>query len=126
MDIPLYDNRDEAPIPKARNEMRFISVAAKPYTDGRRVRLSFKLTPFLERPCVDIAVTNGVGDEVASMSLIEAMDTDFEFTLHLRGPEPQGEHTAHLTLFYTAGADAPSEHEIVDERDFSFFIAPPT
>ena len=104
--------------------MRFTAITAQPYTDGRRVRLSFKLTPFLERPCVDIAVTNVAGDEVASMSLIEAMDTDFEFTLHLRGPEPQGEHTAHLSLFYTED-DAASERQIVDERDFNFFIAPP-
>jgi hypothetical protein len=106
--------------------MRFTTVTAKPYTDGRRVRLGFKLTPFLERPCVDIAVTNAAGDEVAALSLIEAMDTEFEFTLHLRGPEPQGEHTAHLTMFYTAGDDAASEHQIVDERNFNFFIAPST
>ncbi len=125
-DIPLYDNPDEAPIPKPKTEMRFTTITAKPYPDGRRVRLSFKLTPFLERPSVDIAVTNTAGDEVASMSLIEAMDTDFEFTLHLRGPEPQGEHTAHLSLFYPEGDEALAERQIVDERDFNFSIAPPT
>ena len=125
-DIPLYDNPDEAPIPKPKTEMRFTTITAKPYPDGRRVRLSFKLTPFLERPSVDIAVTNAAGNEVASLSLVEAMDTDFEFTLHLRGPEPQGEHTAHLSLFYPESDEALSVRQIVDERDFNFSIAPPT
>src|ERR1700682_3914596 len=81
-DIPLYDESDEIPAPRARQDVRFTTVAVKPYTDGRRVKLNFALTPFEERPSVDMDVTNLEGHEVASLSLIEAMDTSFDFTVH--------------------------------------------
>ncbi len=125
-EIPLYDESDEVPVPVARADVRVLEASAKPYPDGRRVRLDFKLTPFFERPCVDIAVTNRMGDTVASMSLIEAMDTEFEFTLHLRGPEPRGEYVIHFTLFYPQSDDAPvAERQIVAEHHLTFEIASP-
>ena len=125
-DIPLYDETEGVPAPRAREDVRFGEVSVRPYGDGRRVKVNFALTPFLERPSVNIAVTNALGNEVASMSLIEAMDTEFEFTVHLRGPEPKGEHAAHLTLFYLKSDDAPTEErQIVDERTQTFVVAPP-
>jgi hypothetical protein len=103
--------------------VRFTEVALKPYADGRRVKLGFKLTPFAERPSVDIAVTNVLGDEVASLSLIEAMDTEFEFTLHLRGPEPRGAHTVHLRLYYPLNDDAPTEaRQVVADEAIAFDV----
>ena len=125
-DIPLYDENEDAPLPRAKEDMRFEAVSVKPYGDGRRVKLSFKLTPFVERPSVDVRVTNGLGAEVASMSLIEALDTEFDFTLHLRGPEPRGEHTVHLALFYPLSDDAPTgERQTVDEQTAAFVAPPP-
>ncbi len=124
-EIPLFDENEDAPIPRAREAVRFSEVVLKPYGDGRRVKLNFTLTPFVERPSVDIAVTNTLGHEVASMSLIEAMDTAFEFTIHLRGPEPKGEHTLRLTMFYPKSDDAPTEdRQIVDEHLQTFVVGP--
>jgi len=120
-DIPLYDESDEIPAPRARPDVRFTSVAVKPYTDGRRVKLNFALTPFEERPSVDMDVTNAEGHEVASLSLIEAMDTSFDFTVHLRGPEPRGEHVLHLTLFYLESDEPDAARQVVDEHRLSFF-----
>ena len=126
MDIPLYDENENLPLPRAKEDIRFEAVSVKPHADGRRVKLTFKLTPFMERPSVDVTVTNALGSEVASMSLIEAMDTEFDFTLHLRGPEPRGEHTAHLILFYPKNDDAPTEdRQIVDEQMATFVVASP-
>ena len=125
-DIPLYDENEDIPLPRAKEDTRFDAVSVKPYGDGRRVKLNFKLTPFMERPSVDARVTNALGSEVASMSLIEALDTEFDFTLHLRGPEPKGEHTVHLILFYPWRDDAPTEErQIVDEQTATFVVAPP-
>ena len=124
--IPLYDDSDGVPTPHTREDVRLTDISVRPYGDGRRVKLNFKLTPFLERPSVDITVTNAAGAEVASMSVIEAMDTEFDFTLHLRGSEPRGDHTLHLTLFYAA-SDAPDAHrQVVHESDLKFFIAAPS
>lgn len=125
-EIPLYNEEEDAPMPRAREDVRFGDVSVKPYGDGRRVKLNFTLTPFVERPSVDIAVTNTLGHEVASMSLIEAMDTEFEFTIHLRGPQPKGEHTLHLTIFYPKTDDAPAEdRQVVDERLQTFVVESP-
>jgi hypothetical protein len=123
-DIPLYDETEDLPLPRAKEDMRFEAVSVKPYPDGRRVKLNFKLTPFRERPSVEVTVTNALRNEVASISLIEAMDTEFDFTLHLRGPEPKGEHTVHLTMFYPKSDDAPTEdRQIVDEQTATFVAA---
>ena len=123
-EIPLYDESEEIPAPRARQDVRFTAVAVKPYPDGRRVKLNFALTPFEERPSVDMAVTNTEGREVASLSLIEAMDTQFDFTVHLRGPEPRGEHVVHLTLFYLESDEPDAARLVVDEHQLSFFPAP--
>ena len=125
-EIPLYNENEDAPMPRAREDVRFGDVSVKPYGDGRRVKLNFTLTPFVERPSVDIAVTNALGSEVASMSLIEAMDTEFEFTIHLRGPQPKGEHTLHLTMFYPKSDDAPTDdRQIVDELTRTIVVESP-
>jgi hypothetical protein len=123
-DIPLYDESEEVPAPRARQDVRFTTVAVKPYPDGRRVKLSFALTPFEDRPSVDMDVTNVEGREVASLSLIEAMDTSFDFTVHLRGPEPRGEHVMHLSLFYLESDEPEAARQVVDEHRLTFFPAP--
>ena len=123
-DIPLYADGDDGPAPRARADVRFTSVAIKPYPDGRRMKLSFGLTPFQERPSVDMVVTNAAGQDVATLSLIEAMDTSFDFTVHLRGPEPRGPHTLRLTLFYRASDEPEAERHVVDEHTLTFAPEP--
>ena len=125
-DIPLYGPDEEVPMPRARAEMRFTAVTVKPYPDGRRVKLNFAFTPFIERPSVEVSVTNAQGHEVASLSLIEAMDTEFDFTVHLRGPQPEGEHTLRLVMFYPQSDSAPTEQrQIVAEETATFVITAP-
>jgi len=124
-DLPLYENPDDIPAPRAREAMRFAEIKVQPYADGRRVKLKLKLMPFLERPSVDAWVTNAEGQTVATLSLIEALEQDFDFTLHLRGPEPTGEHTLHLSLFYLADDDHPDARQVVDERAVSFTVQSP-
>lgn len=119
-DIPLYDDAEDVPVPRARADVRFTSVDVRPYSDGRRMKLSFGLTPFQERPNVDMVVMNPAGQDVATLSLIEAMDTSFDFTIHLRGPEPRGPHTLRLTLFYRASDEPDAAMQIVDEHTHTF------
>jgi hypothetical protein len=123
-DIPLYDESEEVPAPRARGEVRFTAVSIKPYPDGRRVKLNFALTPFAERPSVDMAVTNAEGHEVAALSLVEAMDTQFDFTVHLRGPEPRGAHVMQLTMFYLESDEPDAARQVVDEHRLTFFPTP--
>lgn len=119
-EIPLYDDIEDVPAAAPRAEVRITSLAIRPYADGRRMKLSFSLTPFQERPSVDLAVVNAAGQEVASLSLIEAMDTHFDFTVHLRGPEPAGPHELRLTLFYLESDEPGAARQVVDERSLIF------
>lgn len=121
-DLPLYENSHDLPHPRTRAEMRFDEVSVEPYGDGRRLKLTLKFPPFLERPSVEAWVTDPHGKAVAAMSLIEAMDQEFDFTLHLRGPEPHGEYMLHARLFYVASDERPDEKQIVDERVVTFTI----
>ncbi len=123
-DIPLYADSQDVPAPRPRADVRFEEIAVRPYPDGRRVKLHFGLTPFAERPSVEAQVTNAEGAEVAALSLIEAMDTAFDFTVHLRGPEPRGPHTLRLVLFYPLGDAPDAPRQVVDEQSLTFDPAP--
>jgi hypothetical protein len=124
-DLPLYDSADEAPAPRPRAAMCFEAITVAPYADGRRVKLTFKFPPFLDRPSVDAWVTDAEGRVVASLSLIEAMDQEFDFTLHLRSAEPRGEHTLRLVMFYLNSDERPEDRQVVDERAVTFTVEPP-
>lgn len=119
-DIPLYEPGEDAPAPRARADVRFLSAAVRPYPDGRRMKLHLTITPFEDRPNVEMTVTNAAGDEVANMSLIEALDTEFDFTIHLRGPQPVGEHTLHLVMFYNESDEPGAARQQVDGRSLVF------
>jgi hypothetical protein len=109
---------DDAPRPK--EEVQFRSLNAKPYADGRRVRLGVVLTPFLERPNLEFEVVNAAGQSVSTLSVIESMDHSFELTMHLRGPTPQGQHTLRARLFYLEGppaVTAEAQFEVVAPRE---------
>lgn len=108
---------EDVPLPK--EEVRIRRLAARPYADGRRVRLDVALSPFLERPNLEFEAFDPGGGTVATMSVIESMDHEFELTLHLRSLEPKGLHTLRLTLFYPEGP-APVTAET------TFEIKPPS
>jgi hypothetical protein len=96
-DIELFEP-DEIPQPP--ELVKIESLTARVYPDGRRVRLDIKLTPFLERPNLELSIRNANGQEVASLAIIESVDYKFEMTAHLRGPQPVGPHTVRGELFY--------------------------
>ena len=102
---------DEVPQPP--EAVKIESLNARVYPDGRRVRVDVKLTPFLERPNLELQVLNTAGQEVASLAIIETMDREFEMTVHLRGPQPGGRHTLRAELFY-----APESPRRVSEITF--------
>nr|BAL53507.1 hypothetical protein HGMM_F07C06C29 [uncultured Chloroflexota bacterium] len=85
-----------------------LNMEARPYPDGRRVRLILEMTPFRVRPHIEILVTNAEGEEVASSSIIEPMSWKLEVTLHLRDGGGHNPYTMQARLFYPEGPeDAP-------------------
>lgn len=89
-------------------ETDITSLAVKPYPDGRRLHVNIEMTPFQKRPHLDITITNGNGNEVATANVIEPMNWKIEFTMHLRG-EPKNPYTLEAKLFYPDGPSRESQ-----------------
>ena len=127
MDIFFSDPTD---IPLPPNEVRIRSFSAKAWPDGKRVRVTLELTPFLKRPNGEILIADVQGKEVANISIIETMDPKMEFTLHLRGSDHQGPYRVSTTIFYLeekeeADSEAPAETRnqiIIDRAETEFNI----
>jgi hypothetical protein len=98
MDLPFLEP-DEIPLPP--EKIRFKSVRVSPYPDHTRVRVNLQITPFLQRPNIDVVILDSVGDEAASAKVIESLEPALQLTLHLRGQRPSGPYTARLALHYT-------------------------
>ena len=69
-------------------ETRLLDLQAKPYTDGKRLRVVLELTPFLQRPYLELSLTDATGLVAASASIVEPMAWKLELTLHIRPADP--------------------------------------
>lgn len=98
MDIFFNDPSD---IPMPPDEIEIRELAAVPNQDGSRVSVTIEISPFQERPNIEITVTNQKGKLAASFSVVEAIENRMEFTLHLREKEPHGKYTISMEVFYT-------------------------
>jgi hypothetical protein len=89
----------------APEQTRVQSLDVQPYADGERVRVNVRMTPFLQRPHLEIKVTDANGDEVATASIVEPMTWKLELTMHLRGATASPFKLA-ARLFYPDGPEA--------------------
>jgi hypothetical protein len=106
---------DETPVPP--EQIRVRRLVLHPMPDGRRVRVQLELTPFLERPTVDVTVTDSSGDTVAATSIIETVDHELEFTLHLRRPGGPGGNSMRVEAGY-------EQQSPVDVKEVEFELPP--
>ena len=65
MDIKFFDDPFEGP--KPREEVRIKQLGLYMHEDGRRVAVGFDITPFLERPSIQVTFTNERGEEAGSL-----------------------------------------------------------
>lgn len=95
-------------------EVRITELHLEPWPeDARRVRVSLELTPFLERPNLEVFIQNVTGQEVSSINIIESIDSRMTFTMHLRGEDITGHHTLVARVHYP-------DMEMVDEKRLDF------
>ncbi|MCI0519260.1 MAG: hypothetical protein L0Z70_03285 [Chloroflexi bacterium] len=125
--------QDPTAIPLPPQEVRITALRAEPWPDGRRVKVSLTLTPFLQRPDGEISIVNPSGQEAAFVSIVEALTPQMDFTMHLRGEILPGRYTVSALVFYEErpaldAEDAPprpaGERQVVDSRQALFEILP--
>lgn len=136
MDINFQDPSD---IPLPPDEVRIRELRAKVLSDQVRIQIFLELTPFQKRPNGEIKVTDDQGREVASISIIEAIDSKMQLTIHLPDGS-EGEHTLSTQIYYypielfqkeagSEGKDAqvelPTEKQVVDSQETKFTLSNP-
>jgi len=88
VDLNLVDSEE---VPQPREAVRLRRLTVTPLGDGRRLRVDVELTPFLERPNLDLDVAGEDGESLVRTTVIAADSPRFALTMHLRGEPPAGD-----------------------------------
>jgi hypothetical protein len=114
MDFFLPEDHLQRAVPE---ETRITSLTAAPYPDGYRLRVNIEITPFQQRPHLEVVLNDADNEEIASTSIIEPLGWKIEFTMHIRG-ELNNPYTLEARLFYPDGPAA-------ETQSFTFDVKPP-
>lgn len=123
MDIFFNDPNDK-PLPP--EDVHIRKLDAKLWPDGKRVAVRFALSPFINRPNIELKIISTNGEELAELNVVEVLDTEMEFTMHLRKENEEGSHKLVMRVFYSNLNDfearkdeAKSSVEILREMDLT-------
>ena len=114
MDFFLPEDNLQRAVPE---ETRITSLTAEPYPDGYRLRVNIEMTPFQQRPHLEVVLNDANREEVASSTIVEPLGWKIEFTMHIRG-DLHNPYTLEARLFYPDGPTA-------EPRTFTFDVMPP-
>ncbi len=97
--------QDPSVIPLPPSEVRIQHLEAVLAADQRRVHIALELTPFQQKPSLELTLQDAHGDELAQTLIIETMTPGLELTMHLRparAAQPLPPFSLVALLFYTA------------------------
>ncbi len=106
--------QDPSAIPLPPDEVKIVELRAEPWPDKQRIKVHLELTPFLKRPNGEISLIDAHGVQIASVDIIESIETSMDFTLHLRGVEPAGDFIVSALIYYLEDTSGSSE-EVADD-----------
>lgn len=122
--------RDPSEIPLPPEEVRIKNLITDVQPGGRTVRILLELDPFQKPPNVDLLMVDENGNELASVSIVETIQTKMDLMMHIRNL-PIGNHcTLKATLFYSNLMNQNDEGEnqdyfernVVDISSISFML----
>ncbi len=99
--------------------VRLVDLRADPYPDSRRVRVAIELTPFLQRPSLELELTDAENTPCGAATLVEPMGWTLELTMHIRNTQ----NAVRSPLTLTAILLYPDLGE-TDRRQITFEIPP--
>lgn len=97
--------------------VRFNELRVEPWPDGDKIRVHAQIAPFLKPPDLEAAILNSTGDEISSVTIIENIDFNLVFTMHIRRPSVDGRYTLIGRILY-------EDLGVVDEATTEFVIPP--
>ena len=98
MHIEFFD--DPLRQPKARDEVRIKQIGLFVHDDLRRVSFGLELTPFLERPSIEVTICNGQGDPAGALTIIETMTPNFSIIVYLRDGDITDPYELTAEIYY--------------------------
>lgn len=120
MDIRFFDDPLEPPRP--REDVRIRQIGLFLYPDLRRMAFGVELTPFVERPSIEVQIINGEGAPAGSLHVIETLTPNFSLTMHLRDPQTVNPYRLTATLYYSW----PDKEKIeIERREVEFEVSKP-
>lgn len=120
MDIRFFNDPLEPPRP--REDVRIRQIGLYFHPDLRRMAFGVELTPFAERPSIEVLITNGRGEPAGSLHVIETMAPNFNLTMHLRDAETTNPYRLVAVLYYSW----PDREKIeVERREIAFEVDEP-
>jgi hypothetical protein len=77
---------DESEEKKSPVDTRLLDLHAESSSDGKLLKVGLALTPFTQRPFLDLTLTDSNGVLIVSTSVVEPISWKLELNLHLRNP----------------------------------------
>ena len=115
MRIEFFDDPQQQP--KGREDVRIKQIGLYVHSDERRVTFGVELTHFLERPSIQVELTNGRGEPAGALSVIETLTTNFSLIIHLRDGQVNNPYQLVATVYY---ATPESDRQDVDRQTVVF------
>ena len=117
MEIQFFDNRDDAP--KNREDVRILRARTEVAPEGRRVAVDLELTPFIERPTIELRLINDRGEAAGLSNVIETLDRTLRMVMHMRDKQPAEKYRLTARIYY-AHIDDNMKRQMVDEVVMEF------
>lgn len=86
------------PLPPS--EVHFIELKVDPWEDKTRLKVFLKISEFTHPPNLNFYIKNTDSDIISEVTLIENVDTELVFTMHLRNPNPANQLTLSGEIYY--------------------------
>ncbi len=81
-------------------EVRLTELRIEPWPDGRRLRVHVSLTPFQQKPDLEVTILDEGGKEVSHVTIIENADQRFVITMHIRTQTISGKYNLIAKVSY--------------------------
>jgi hypothetical protein len=96
------------------NEVHFIDLKIEPWEDKKRLKVFLKISEFTQPPNLNFYISNTNSEIISEVTMIENIDSEIVFTMHLRSSDQSDQLTLSAEIFYS------DEIGKVDSKTISF------
>lgn len=120
MHINFFDDPENQP--RSREDVRIQRIGLFVHEDRRRVTFGVELTPFLERPCIEVKINNSVGQPAGTLTVIDTVERSFSLIMHLRDDGISDPYSLSTAIYYVT---PETEREHIDRQEVTFNVNTP-